>query len=68
MVSMVNPEQVLDDSKHCEEAYCPTCWVLLVHEVLSVSEWAAESFGAEITPDNQGIVENVSFVLPKELR
>jgi 4-hydroxy-3-methylbut-2-enyl diphosphate reductase len=24
--------------------------------------------GAEILPDNQGIVENVSFVLPKELR
>ncbi len=26
------------------------------------------SFGAEIMPDNQGILENVSFVLPKELR
>lgn len=26
------------------------------------------SLGAEIMPDNQGIVENVSFVLPKELR
>ncbi len=25
-------------------------------------------FGAEILPDNQGILENVSFVLPKELR
>lgn len=27
-----------------------------------------KSLGAEIMPDNQGIVENVSFVLPKELR
>lgn len=26
------------------------------------------SFGAEILPDDQGIVENVSFVLPRELR
>ncbi len=26
------------------------------------------SLGAEIMPDNQGIIENVSFVLPKELR
>ena len=26
------------------------------------------SLGAEITPDDQGIVETVSFVLPKELR
>ena len=26
------------------------------------------SLGAEILPDNQGILENVSFVLPKELR
>ena len=26
------------------------------------------SLGAEIMPDNQGILENVSFVLPKELR
>ncbi|MEE9328448.1 MAG: 4-hydroxy-3-methylbut-2-enyl diphosphate reductase [Cocleimonas sp.] len=26
------------------------------------------ALGAEILPDNQGIVENVSFVLPKELR
>ncbi len=27
-----------------------------------------EELGAHISPDNQGIVENVSFVLPKELR
>ena len=27
-----------------------------------------EELGAEIMPDNQGIIENVSFVLPKELR
>lgn len=27
-----------------------------------------KELGAEILPDNQGIVENVSFVLPKELR
>lgn len=27
-----------------------------------------EKLGAHITPDDQGIVENVSFVLPKELR
>jgi len=27
-----------------------------------------ESLGAEIMPDNQGIIENVSFVLPRELR
>ncbi len=27
-----------------------------------------EELGATITPDDQGIVENVSFVLPKELR
>ncbi len=27
-----------------------------------------EELGAEIMPDDQGIIENVSFVLPKELR
>jgi len=37
---------------------------ILVEQVIE----KLSSLGAEITPDDQGIVETVSFVLPKELR
>ncbi len=44
---------------------------IMLNEIIETVEQVnkrLEELGAEIMPDNQGIIENVSFVLPKELR
>ncbi|MCL4121672.1 UNVERIFIED_CONTAM: hypothetical protein GTU68_035205 [Idotea baltica] len=60
----INEKWFSDDIKNIGVTAGASAPEILVEEVNT----KLASLGAEIMPDNQGILENVSFVLPKELR